>query len=196
MMRKMIAVICPGIGYHKDKPLLYYSARLAQEAGYELFHADYHDMPRKIMGDSKMIAQAAELAFRQTEEQLQSVQWDAYDEILLIGKSIGTIAAAKYAADHAIPARQLWYTPLLETFSFAASAQECIAFLGEADPWSDPDRMKQAAAAHRIPMYLYPQCNHSLECGDSLRNIDNLRDVMQITARFIKHQTGNIADEV
>ncbi len=196
MMQKRIAVICPGIGYHKDNPLLYYSARFAQEAGYELLDVAFHDMPRKIIGNSDLIAQAAALAFQQTEEQLQSVRWDTYEEILLIGKSIGTIAAAKYAAEHAIQARQLWYTPLLETFSFAPSAYECIAFIGDADPWSDLTQIQQAAAAHNIPLYLYPQCNHSLECGDILRNLENLYNVMQISSRFIRHQIRNIADDV
>ena len=30
-----LAVFFPGIGYHCDKPLLYYSRKLAQEWGYE-----------------------------------------------------------------------------------------------------------------------------------------------------------------
>ena len=30
-----LAVFFPGIGYHCDKPLLYYSRKLAQECGYE-----------------------------------------------------------------------------------------------------------------------------------------------------------------
>ena len=30
-----IAVFFPGIGYHCDKPLLYYVRKLAQECGYE-----------------------------------------------------------------------------------------------------------------------------------------------------------------
>ena len=56
---KKLAVILPGIGYHKDKPLLYYSAKLAQNSGYALRHIAYHDMPQKIMGSAEMIEQAA-----------------------------------------------------------------------------------------------------------------------------------------
>lgn len=33
---KKIAVLFPGIGYTCDKPLLYYSAKLAAEKGYEV----------------------------------------------------------------------------------------------------------------------------------------------------------------
>ena len=35
-MEKRLAVIFPGVGYHVDKPLLYYSRKLAKEYGYEV----------------------------------------------------------------------------------------------------------------------------------------------------------------
>ena len=34
--KKKIAVLFPGIGYHTDKPLLYYGKKLAGERGYEI----------------------------------------------------------------------------------------------------------------------------------------------------------------
>ena len=34
-MKEKLAIIFPGIGYHSDKPLLYYSRKLAKERGYE-----------------------------------------------------------------------------------------------------------------------------------------------------------------
>lgn len=38
-----IAVFFPGIGYHCDKPLLYYARKLVQEYGYEkiVIHLSY-----------------------------------------------------------------------------------------------------------------------------------------------------------
>ena len=39
-MRK-IAVIFPGVGYTKDRPLLYYAGKQAQKSGYELVHVDF-----------------------------------------------------------------------------------------------------------------------------------------------------------
>ena len=35
-MKKQLAVLFPGIGYHADKPLLYYSAKLARAHGCEV----------------------------------------------------------------------------------------------------------------------------------------------------------------
>ena len=182
---KQLAVILPGIGYHKDKPLLYYAAGLARSCGYAIAHIEYHDMPQKIRGNAEMMQQAAALAVQQTAEQMQALGLHAYDRILLIGKSIGTVAAAQYAAEHPFRIRQIWYTPLYAAFSFAPPAGSCTAFLGTADPWSDPAQIRQSAAAQEIPLYLYPDCNHSLECSDILRNIRNLGEIMQITADFI-----------
>ena len=39
-MRK-IAVIFPGVGYTKDRPLLYYSAKIAANCEYELRFVDF-----------------------------------------------------------------------------------------------------------------------------------------------------------
>ena len=78
-MSKKLAVIFPGIGYHKDKPLLYYSTKLVQGAGYDVIHVEYHDMPQKIKGNAAMMQKAAELAYAQTEEQLKDVAFSDYD---------------------------------------------------------------------------------------------------------------------
>ena len=84
-MPKKLSVILPGIGYHKDKPLLYYAAKLAQNAGFEILTPDYHDMPQKIRGNADMMQKAASLACQQAAEQLQNADLSAYDTVLLIG---------------------------------------------------------------------------------------------------------------
>lgn len=38
---KKAAVLFPGIGYHTDKPLLYYSKKIAAELGYEIIEVPY-----------------------------------------------------------------------------------------------------------------------------------------------------------
>ena len=180
---KKLAVVFPGIGYHKDKPLLYYAAKLAAARGYEIINIDYHDMPQKIRGDAAMMRKAAELAYAQAAEKLQQVNLSLYSDILFIGKSIGTVAMAKYAAEHKIQAKQVWYTPIEATFAFVYG--DIVAFIGDADPWSDVGVIKRKAATAGIRLYSFAGCNHSLECGDTDADIANLREVMRITADFI-----------
>ena len=38
---KKTAVIFPGIGYHTDKPLLYYSRKIAASQGYNVIEVPY-----------------------------------------------------------------------------------------------------------------------------------------------------------
>ena len=38
---------------------------------------------------------------------------------------------------------------------------------------------------NRLPLYVYDDCNHSLECGDTERNLEILGDVMVKTKEFL-----------
>ena len=49
-----IAVFFPGIGYHCDKPLLYYARKLVQEYGYEkIVMQEYSYNGKNIRGEKK-----------------------------------------------------------------------------------------------------------------------------------------------
>ena len=118
---KKLAVIFPGIGYTADKPLLYYARRIAAEQGYEIMTIPYSGFPKKIRGDRKRMEESFRIALDQSEQLLAEVDLCAYDDVLFIGKSIGTIAAAKVASDS--PAKEkirlILFTPLKETFAYS-----------------------------------------------------------------------------
>ena len=50
---KKLAVIFPGVGYHTDKPLLYYSKKLASRNGYEIVEVPYGKFPKGVKGQEK-----------------------------------------------------------------------------------------------------------------------------------------------
>ena len=52
MKNKKIAVVFPGVGYQADKPLLYYSRKLAAQYGYEVICAENGRLPAGIKGDA------------------------------------------------------------------------------------------------------------------------------------------------
>ncbi len=186
---KKLAVIFPGMGYNTYGPLLYYSGKLAKADGYKLMlDIEYHDLPQKIRGDIVLMQKAALKAYECVETQLSGIDWSAYSDILFIGKSIGTVVAAKYNQEHKIGARQIWYTPVEATFKYADGTIE--AFIGDADPWSDIERVKELAASSGIPLHIYPGCNHSLESGDVLSDIRTLSDVMEKTQNIFRN-TGS-----
>ena len=50
--------------------------------------------------------QAFELAYEQTEQALQDIDWNSYGSILFISKSIGTVIASAYASRHNIKGKK------------------------------------------------------------------------------------------
>ena len=180
-----LAIYFPGIGYHCDKPLLYYSRSLARELGYQEYrNISYTYEGKNIRGDQAKMREAYETLFQQAEKELEEIDWSVYDDILFVSKSIGTIIAASYVKKHGlVGVRQVLYTPLAETFSFAP--EKGLAFIGTADPWSTTGEIIQLARKNRLPLHVYDDCNHSLECGDTERNLEILRDVMKKTKEFL-----------
>lgn len=181
----MKLVVCfPGIGYHCDKPLLYYSRKLAACAGYDhtlLLQYTYHK--DGLRGNPAALHEAFDTLYTQVEAQLSAVDWPQYDDVLFLSKSIGTAVSAAFAQRHGIPCRQILYTPL--SLTFALAPQNALAFLGTADPWSDASSVAAAARANGTPLCLYENANHSLETGDVLHDLATLQDVMQKTQTFI-----------
>lgn len=181
--QKNLAVIVPGMGYHKDKPLLYYAAKLAAAKGYERVWVEFHDLPVIDKLDLSLLRKTGEMTYMQTVEQLAALDFDKYERVLFIGKSIGTVTMAKYIADRGIVAKQVWYTPVEQTVTFGT--KDAVAFIGDADPCSDVPSLIKTMEGMGIPVYSYPDCNHSLECGDVDRNLEILGDVMQKTEGYI-----------
>ncbi len=186
-----IAVYFPGIGYHCDKPLLYYSRNIACELGYKNYrNVSYTYKAENIRGNEEKIKETYETLFLQIEAELADIVWSEYEDLLFISKSIGTILAALYAKKYKLAyVKHILYTPLTQTFLFAPFApNHAIGFIGTADPWSDTEQILQLSKTYHIPMMVYDGCNHSLECNDTLRNLEILKDIMQKTLDFCKEK--------
>ena len=101
-MSKMLAVVFSGIGYHGDKPLLYYSSRLARKYGYEIKCAEYGPLPSGVKGDAKKMYNAYELALESVSRQFREVDFSSYRRVLFLSKSMGTAVAATIDAKNKI----------------------------------------------------------------------------------------------
>ena len=118
MNDKKVAIIFPGMGYHSDKPLLYFSKRIARENGYEISEVNY-EFPYKakeIMNDRVRMKEAFETAVSQIKEELHGINFAEYGDIIFIGKSIGTALAAHFDVQLNVGARHLVFTPVPQTF--------------------------------------------------------------------------------
>lgn len=180
-----IAVFFPGIGYHCDKPLLYYSGKIAEQCQYELCRISYTGLSKTLKDLNKLTKEAFEEAFAQTEEALAQIDWSKYEDILFVSKSIGTVMASAYAKQHGICCRNIYYTPHEQTFYFGP--QDGIVFHGTKDSWAQTAVIESKCLEYHLPLYLIEDVNHSLETRDDVRrNICILTKVMELTESYIK----------
>ena len=178
-----LAVIFPGIGYHVDKPLLYYSRKIAKKYGYEEICVNYTGFEAKIRGDKEKMQQSYQLALSQTRDILKDVDFDKYEDLLFIGKSVGTAVAGGYAKERGINPRYILYTPLEETLAF--DFPDAVAFHGTSDPWCDSARLRALCDKKDMDLRIIARANHSLETGSVNEDSENLVRIMQQTEEYI-----------
>ena len=178
-----LAVLFPGIGYHTDKPLLYYSKKLAREREYENIEIKYGELPSGVKGNPDKMVEAFCKALHYAAEQLTAVKFNTYSEVLFISKSVGTAVAAAYAKQYNINARQIYYTPVVE--SFDAIGQEGIVFHGTADPWVETAKIREECERRGLPLYLTENANHSMETGVVERDLEIMQEIMEKTAAYL-----------
>ena len=188
-MDKKIAVIFPGMGYHVDKPLLYYSRKLAVQYGYEIVCAQYGTLPSGIKGDAKKMYSAYEMALGNVTDQLSKIDFAAYTHVLFISKSIGTAVAASYDANKGIGAGHVYYTPV--EASFQAIGKRGIIFHGTGNDWAKTDVIVEECQKRGLSLFLTEHADHSMETGDALNDLEIMKTIMKETEEYIKGFSNN-----
>lgn len=178
-----LAVIFPGIGYHTDKPLLYYSKKLAKQYDYEVIEVSYGGFPKDVKGSPEKMEQAFFSAMEQTTNLLKDVDFHSYDTLLFISKSVGTAVAAAYAGKQHLNTYNVFYTPVKASFEFIN--QNGIAFTGTNDPWVELAVVKQECQKRNLPLFITQDGNHSLETGDTFLDLAHMNEIMEQTRQYI-----------
>ena len=174
-----IAVVFPGMGYTKDRPLLYYAGKMAKNSGYELVHIDFSGLEwsKDRLTDHAYLTKKLDECLRLTEEMLKDADISQDDEVLFISKSIGTVVAAAYAAKKSLNVRHICFSPLELIGSFIRE-ESGILFYGDNDPFANFEVIEKIGAEKKLEMHRIEGGNHSLETGDILRDIDSLHGIM------------------
>lgn len=179
-----LAVFFPGIGYTTDKPLLYYSEKLAKQYRYETVRLSYGKL-------SKDLDEAFREALARAEKMLENCEWMRYEEILFISKSIGTAVACAYAQRQKIRCKNIYYTPLEQTFLY--HPQPGIVFHGTADPWAKTNVIEEKCREFSLPLHIVEGTNHSLELADDTgKNLRNLIQIMELTEKYISDDSVSV----
>ena len=187
-----LAISFPGFGYTADMPVLYYPAFLARDRGFDLLQLKTN--------------YSTNAAYQQAtgQEQLEWIMADAraslqaglaqgnYPQLLLIGKSLGTIAISRLIDDLAEFPRLkiLWLTPVLTdpivTRVLLEHEIPGLVVIGKSDPYYDPNRIREMESKAYLKLCVYDSANHSLEIpGDMPGSIRILADFILSLDTFI-----------
>lgn len=173
-----IAIVFPGIGYHTEKPLLYYGRKLAAELGYRVIEVSYSGFEGGIKGDPEKMRRAFEHALEQSMKILSEDSFSLTDDLLIISKSIGTVVAGAWQKKEGLHARNIYFTPVEATFEFI-KADSGIVFHGTADPWVETEVVLENCNRLHLPLFLTEDANHSMEKGYAIMDLCNLQSIMQ-----------------
>ena len=184
MNDRKTAIVFPGVGYTKDRPLLYYAGKLAVKYGYELKAIDFSglDWSKEKLKDKEFLQKTLEKCVTMTNNALDDAGSLADADVVFISKSIGTVVATAYAKMKSMEAKQICFSPL-EMIGEYVKDEGAILFCGDADPYASYPVIESIAKEKKLEMHRINGGNHSLETGDIITDIDNIRVMMQRVAR-------------
>ncbi len=184
------AVVFSGVGYTKDKPLLYYATDLLASQGYELSYVDFSGIPwsKEQLKDPKHFKEILGECLKRAENVLADVDLDGAESVLFVSKSIGTVVATAYAKMKSLDAKQILLTPLEAIRNFVEE-ENGLVFYGNADPFAEADVIAQICKEKHLEAHCLENTNHSLETGDVMTNIENLKRVMQIIEDLVAQKS-------
>ena len=172
-------------------PLLFYPAKLLMEIGADVLqvHSNYTAsifQTASRQNQAVWLATDAQAALRAGRRQ------DDYRQLVLIGKSIGTLALASLAvSDLDLAAVAVWLTPLLaqERLVTAAASSKLpgLFVASKTDPTFDAKGLEHIQKQATAEALLFEGANHSLEIpGDTLQSLEIMRQVLQGLRAFLE----------
>ena len=167
---KNLTVLFPGKGYTAYGPLLYYANGKYGRKGYEtktIGYGSYEDFD----GITNFVL-----------TQAKEVDFSAYDDILFVSKSLGTVVAGWLVETLGVNVRQILLTPVDYSLPYMKNGKNIeIVIAGTNDPFMDAGKLAEHCKQEQIRLELIEGADHSLEIpGEVNENIDLLKRIVAL----------------
>ena len=187
-----VAILFPGLGYTAHMPVVYYPGRLLAARGADVLRVEYTYNRRpdfQALPDEEQdrwfhadVTAACDAALAQR----------SYEQVTLVGKSIGTLAIGYLLTTQPrLPRPQcVWLTPLLRNERLRAQIKQvrhrALFVIGTADPQYDPAKLAEVQQATEGDRIVIEGADHSLEiAGDIVQSIRALGRIMEGIQKFL-----------
>jgi hypothetical protein len=191
-----LGIILPGYRHSADMADLHYAGRILLEQGADLLRVEYvyyqtnfivqpeNEQDKWISSDVFAVCNAG-LSYR------------SYEQITLIGKSLGTIAMGHLLADARFQrATCVWSTPLLTVEWLCSRIEQVhprsLFIIGTADKFYKPDILEHLEYVTKGRAAVIEGANHGLEIPDDIsKSLTALNQIVQVLQEFLNEGAKN-----
>ena len=168
MMGKSIVFSFPG-KRGEEIPLLYFGAKFYVDKDYE-----------KVFIQHPASGNGLEEVYENAKAILRSYDFSEYEDIVFVGKSMGTVVACKLKAELQIDASLVLFTPLMDTLPYMkADNRVVLAAAGDNDRFLEWEVLRNHCEKESVPHYIEPGVGHAMEVKDDLaKNLQVISNVI------------------
>jgi hypothetical protein len=185
-----LGIILPGYRHSVDMADLHYAGRILLEQGADLLRVEYAYAQTDFMRKAENI-QDEWISSDVFAACNAALSYRPYKKIILVGKSLGTIAMGHLLADNRFQqADCVWSTPIL-TVEWLCSRIEQIRprslfIMGTADKFFQPERLKHLENVTHGHALVIEGANHGLEIPDSIsESLTALTQIVRALQEFL-----------
>lgn len=172
-MGKKIVISFPG-ARGCEIPLLYFGAKHFEDMGYE----------KRFIGYPASREITLENVLNNALEMLRDMDWNQYEDIVFVAKSLGTVVSCTVRERLGIPAKLVLFTPLEETLPYIRKDNSVLlSAMGDREPYLEASRLTELCEQERIRCHIEPGVGHRMEVAGDLRR--NLEIVYRVVSNLI-----------
>jgi predicted alpha/beta-hydrolase family hydrolase len=186
-----VAIVLPGVGYTCHMPLLYYPSLVLLTLGMDVLWVEYNYIRRPDYRALSDAEQKQWLFADVTAAGQAALTQRPYQQVTLVGKSLGTVAMSHLLAMDARLARSraVWLTPVLRNDHVRTQIQHsgprALVAIGTADPYYDPVYLADLQAAAKSEVVVVDGADHGLEiAGNVWQSLQILERVTRTIEAF------------
>lgn len=178
--RRRLMILLPGRGYQVEHPALYYSVFLGLQHGFDVLPVCYGFQWQHSNFDSAQTP----LLLQDVNRAAEAVLARGYDEVCIVGKSLGTPVAVTLAQSLDIQRRSLILLTPIPLALQALPALPTLAVIGTTDSFYTPDLPGKHPA---VQWHIVPDVDHGfIKAGDWQASIQAQQDILQRCDLFLK----------
>lgn len=169
-MSKKIVISFPG-GRGNEIPMLYFGAKHFEDMGYEKIFIN-HPMSEDFSLNN-LLGNALKT--------LNNINWNEYEHIVFVAKSLGTLVACKAKELLQIQASLVLFTPLEDTLKFIRKENDVLfVAMGDNDKYLSASRLTEHCEQEGIKCHIEKGIGHRMEVlNDLQKNLDIIFNTLQ-----------------